>query len=63
MTWIVYRIVKDSRCSNGERWIAIGWVNQNNEEQARFEAHKAFARYNEEQLKLMPTKPGYGFLV
>ena len=63
MTWIVYRVVKDKRCSNGERWLAIGWVNQGSEQQAQTEAHKIFARYDEEQLKLVQTSLGYGFLV
>jgi hypothetical protein len=63
VTWIVYRIVKDKRCSNGERWLAIGWVNHSNEQQARVEAHKAFRQFDEEQLKLVQTTPGYGFFV
>lgn len=63
MTWIVYRIVKDKRCLNGERWLAIGWVNHANEQQASAEAHKMFRNYDQEQLRLVVTKPGTGWLI
>ena len=63
MTWIVYRVVKDKRCTDGVRWLAVGWVNQANEEMAQREAHKMFARYDQENMRLLKTEPGYGWLV
>jgi hypothetical protein len=61
-TWIVHRVTKDSRCVGGLRWQAIGWVNHETEEQAKDEAHKAFRRFNEEELRFVLTTPGVGYL-
>lgn len=61
-TWIVHRAFKDKRVTGGERWQPIGWVNHTNEEQARREAHKMFGRYDEENLRLLETTPGCGWL-
>ena len=61
-TWIVYRVTKDSRCVGGMSWQAIGWVNHSNEQQAKEEAYKAFCRFDEEELKLILTTPGIGYL-
>jgi hypothetical protein len=63
MTWIVYRVIKDKRCTDGVRWVPVGWVNHTNEAMAKTEAHKMFARYNEENLKLVQTTQGCGWLV
>ena len=60
-TWIVYRVVKDKRCTDGQRWVAIGWVCHNNEVQARDEALKIFRLFDQEDLKLVLTTQGYGF--
>jgi hypothetical protein len=62
-TWIVHRVVKDRRCTDGQRWLAIGWVCHDNEAQARDEAHKMFRLFDQEELKLLLTTPGIGFLV
>lgn len=62
-TWIVYRVVKDKRCTDGVRWQAIGWACNNNEVQAKAEALKMFRLFDEEDLKLVLTTQGCGFLV
>lgn len=62
-TWVVYRAVKDKRCTGGERWVALGWVTQASEEQARLEARKVFNRFDQEQLRLMPCTRGFGWFV
>jgi hypothetical protein len=62
-TWIVYRVVNDKRCSGGTRWVPIGWVNHVTESLARSEAKKWFNRFDEEELKLIVTEPGCGWLM
>jgi hypothetical protein len=42
MMWIVYRVIKDKRSSNGKRLRAIGWVRAPIEASALSLAHAKF---------------------
>ena len=61
-TWIVHRVIKDSRCIGGLRWQAIGWVNHETEQQAKDEAYKTFRRFDQEELRFTVTTQGVGYL-
>ena len=63
MTWIVYRVIKDKRCTGGTRWVALGWINSDNEQIAMVEAKKEFGTFDTVELKLVETKKGCGWLM